>query len=109
MRGRRTSGSMKLRRWRIAGRKRRAEPLYRADDHHFQFKYLPAFAVLAIPAGFLPLPVAKAVWFAVSVALLAAFVALSILLLPQRRRPLWWLCATALVVMGKFYGHELVL
>ena len=39
--------------WKAAARAAHAEPLYRTTDGHFQFKYLPAFAVLAIPIGLL--------------------------------------------------------
>lgn len=95
--------------WKAAVRARAAEPLYRAEDEHFQFKYLPAFAVLAIPAGFLPLQAAKAVWFAVSAALLVLLIALSIRVLPEVRLPTWALTAAVIVAMGKFYGHEVVL
>lgn len=95
--------------WKAAVRARAAEPLYRVEDEHFQFKYLPAFAVLAVPIGFLPLHAAKAVWFATSVALLVALIALGIRMLPDERRPRWLLAIAAVVVMGKFYGHELVL
>jgi len=41
--------------WRAGVRARAAEPLYRDEDVHFRLKYLPAFAVLSIPAGLLPL------------------------------------------------------
>ena len=95
--------------WHAADRATRAEPLYRAEDGHYQLKYLPAFAILAIPLAWLPLPVAKAVWFAVSVGLLCAFVALSIALLPHRRTRVWVLALCAVIAMAKFYGHELVL
>ena len=95
--------------WRSAVRAAAAEPLYRADDQHYQFKYLPAAAVMAIPAGVLPLEVAKAVWFGTSCVLIAALIAQSIALLPDRRRPAWVLAAVAFVAMAKFYGHELVL
>ena len=95
--------------WKAAVRARAAEPLYRAEDEHYKFKYLPAFAILAIPAGVLPLQAAKAAWFAASVGLLVALVALSIRLLPEARQPVWLLTAAAIVAMGKFYGHELVL
>jgi alpha-1,2-mannosyltransferase len=95
--------------WKAAVRARAAEPLYRAEDEHFQFKYLPAFAVLAIPAGFLPLPAAKAVWFAISAALIVLVIALGIRMLPAVRQPSWVLAAAAIVAMGKFYGHEVVL
>ena len=95
--------------WKAAVRARAAEPLYRVEDEHFQFKYLPAFAVLAIPVGYLPLPAAKAVWFTASVGLLVALIALGLRMLPEPRQPSGLLVAAAIVTMGKFYGHELVL
>ena len=95
--------------WTAGVRARAAEPLYRADDQHYQFKYLPAFAVLAIPLGLLPLPAAKAVWLVASVLLVVALVCLSLHLLPDRRRAAWLLAVATVIVMGKFYGHEIVL
>ena len=95
--------------WTSAVRARAAEPLYRVEDQHYQHKYLPAFAVLAIPLGLVPLDVAKAIWFVVSVALVVALVLLSLRLLPERRRPAWLLVAATVIAMGKFYGHEIVL
>jgi hypothetical protein len=95
--------------WRAADRASRAEPLYRAEDGHYQLKYLPAFAVLAAPLAWLPLVAAKPFWFAASSAALGAFVAMSIALLPERRRPTWLLTLCVIVAMAKFYGHELVL
>ena len=95
--------------WTAANRASHAEPLYRADDGHYQFKYLPAFAVLMIPLGAVSLETAKAVWFMTSVALLVGLLVLSVRLLPERRRPTWVLVALTLAVMAKFYGHELVL
>jgi uncharacterized membrane protein len=95
--------------WTAAARARAAEPLYRVEDGHYQFKYLPAFAVLAIPLSALTLESTKAIWFVTSVALLAALIVLSLRILPERRRPTWLLVVVTLVVMGKFYGHELVL
>jgi hypothetical protein len=95
--------------WTAAARAFEAEPLYRADDGHYQFKYLPAFAVLAAPVGRFPLAHAKATWFVVSAALLPILVWLSVAIVPQRYRPTWALVLVVIVVMGKFYGHELVL
>ncbi len=95
--------------WKAGVRARAAEPLYRVEDEHYVLKYLPAFAVLAIPAGMLPLQAAKAIWFAVSSALLVALLALGLYLLPERRRPAWLLVAVTVVAMAKFLGHELVL
>ena len=95
--------------WTAATRARAAEPLYRPEDGHYQFKYLPAFAVLAIPLAATTLESAKALWFFTSVALLTALVALSLRFLPQQRKPTWLLAIITLLVMLKFYGHELVL
>ena len=86
-----------------------AEPLYRVEDGHFQFKYLPAFALAATPLAALPLNAAKASWFALSAALLVALLVLSLRLLAERRRPTWLLVTVMLVTMAKFFGHELVL
>lgn len=93
--------------WKVAGRAASAEPLYRAEDGHFQFKYLPAFAIFAAPLGMLPLAMAKAVWFGLSAALLAVFISLALALLPHRRKPGWLLVTLTVVIMAKFYGHEL--
>jgi hypothetical protein len=95
--------------WTAASRAAAAEPLYRASDGHYQFKYLPAFAVLATPLGAVEWPAAKIVWFVVSAMLLAWLVTLSLGTLAVRRKPTWLLVAATVLVMGKFYGHELVL
>jgi len=95
--------------WTAAARARGAEPLYRAEDGHYQFKYLPAFAVLTAPGAGVSLETAKAVWFVGCVVLLVALVWLSIAILPEQRRADWVLVTLTLVVMLKFYGHELVL
>jgi hypothetical protein len=95
--------------WTAASRASAAEPLYRGADGHYQFKYLPGFAVLTAPLAMLPLAAAKAAWFAASVSLLVLLVSLSIAILPERRRPAWALTLVIILAMGKFYGHELVL
>lgn len=95
--------------WKAAVRAGAAEPLYRAEDEHYQFKYLPAFAVLAIPAGTVPLRTAKAVWYVIAIALAGALLTLSPVLLPERRRPGWVLVIVAAVAMAKFLAHEVLL
>ena len=95
--------------WRIGIRAVAAEPLYREEDAHFRFKYLPAFAVLCIPAGLLPLTASKAVWFTVSAGLIPILIALSLTLLRERHRPAGLLAGLTFVLMAKFYGHELIL
>ena len=95
--------------YRIAGaRLLDAEPLFRADDGHYQFKYLPAFAIAAAPLAWVPSEVGKAIWFAISVWLLFVFFRNSVHGLPNRRlgvKTLYW-CSGLL--MGKFIVRELV-
>src|SRR4051812_45157902 len=62
-----------------------AEPLYRLDDGHYQFKYLPAFALAMTPFAATDPDTAKMVWFALSFGLLAAFVRWSVVGVPERR------------------------
>lgn len=95
--------------WTAGARAARAEPLYRVEDGHFVFKYLPVFAMLAVPAGLLPLTAAKAVWFIVSVLLIVVLIAFSLALPPEKLKPAWVLAAILVVVLGKFLGHELIL
>jgi len=95
--------------WKAASRAAHAEPLYRADDGHFQFKYLPAFAVLAIPLGLLSLATAEVFWFTSSVTLLVVLLRLNVRLPAERRKPVRWLVGIMVVAFGKFYAHELVL
>jgi len=95
--------------WTAASRAAAAESLYRVDDGHFQFKYLPAFAVLVSPASRMSLGIAKGKWLTVSIALIVALIWLSVRLLPDRRRPTWFIVIAVVVAMAKFYGHELTL
>lgn len=86
-----------------------AEPLYRAEDGHFQFKYLPAFAIFAAPLAGVPLPAAKGAWFALSAVLMLALLGLSLRAMPEVRRPPVVLVIITFLAMAKFYAHELVL
>jgi Glycosyltransferase family 87 len=96
--------------WRqSAVRALQAEPLYRPEDGHYQFKYLPMFAVVMAPLGALSQDVGKLIWFAVSVAFLAALLRWSVVALPDRRLSQLTLILITAVLMAKFYLHELLL
>jgi hypothetical protein len=95
--------------WKAASRALAAEPLYRPEDGHYQFKYLPAFAILASPVALAPLPAAKAAWFGVSALLMMALLWLSLRAMPELRRPAPLLLVLTFLAMAKFYAHELVL
>ena len=92
-----------------AGRALAAEPLYREDDGHYKFKYLPAFAFAMAPFAWLDAPTGKALWFGLSVGLLAALLRWSIWAIPRRRPSPTLLIVLTVIVMAKFYGHELTL
>lgn len=83
------------------------EPLYRGEDGHWQFKYLPAFACLIAPIAALPVMAARGVWFFASVALLVVLLNRSLRLLPDRRRAAGFLVGLAILALGKFYVREI--
>src|SRR3954470_8269207 len=95
--------------WTAGSRALAAEPLYRESDGHFQYKYLPAFALLVSPMSRLPLPAAKGLWFGASALLMMVLLGLSIRALPEFRRPPSLLLVLTFLAMAKFYAHELVL
>ncbi len=83
------------------------ESLYRAEDGHWQYKYLPAFAFAVAPLSLLPPVAARAIWFSLSIGLLIWFVSLSLRLLPDRQRAAKLLVWLTVLAMGKFYVREL--
>jgi alpha-1,2-mannosyltransferase len=95
--------------WRAASRAMAGESLYRAEDGHWLFKYLPAFAVVAMPIALLPVQVAKAIWFMATVVTLVLLLRASPRLLSEVRKPQWVLVLATFLVLGKFYVHEMVL
>jgi hypothetical protein len=94
---------------RAATRAAAAEPLYRADDGHYQFKYLPAFAVAARPLTWMRPETAKLVWFALSFGMVLVFVRTLVVAVPDRRLPAVGLGALTGVVTAKFFVRELAL
>lgn len=94
--------------WRAGVRAAAAEPLYRASDTDYQFKYFPAFALLTIPLGAVPIGTARVMWFSLSAAAFVALLALSTEL-PDRRRSRAFLITMLLVGLAKYYAEELIL
>jgi hypothetical protein len=82
------------------------ESLYRESDGHWQFKYLPAFAVAIAPLAKMPPVAARGVWFFLSVALLVVLVNRSYVMLPGRRSRAAFLVWLTILAMGKFYVRE---
>jgi hypothetical protein len=80
-----------------------AEPLYRPDDGHYQFKYLPAFAMAMAPFAFLDRETASGLWFAISAALLVVFLRGSVHALPDRRLRIGILLLIASILLAKSF------
>jgi hypothetical protein len=85
------------------------QPLYQPGDGHYQFKYLPIFALAMAPFALIDLEAAKVLWFALSAGLLTAFLRWSVRGLPERRRSERTLLWLTVLFMAKFYAHELTL
>ncbi len=95
--------------WQAATRFSHGLPLYQVTDGHYQFKYLPIFAMLAVPLTMVDEGAAKMMWFALSVGALVLLLRWSVLFVPERRRRIGVLLALTAVFMAKFYLHELLL
>jgi hypothetical protein len=92
-----------------AGKRLRwAETLYRVDDGHYMFKYLPSSAFLYLPLSHLPLDVAKAVWYFLILAAVVLILSLSNRLLSNGNKSICTLILP-LVILAKFYLRELKL
>jgi Glycosyltransferase family 87 len=93
-----------------AGERLRAgENLYRTEDGHFMFKYLPFSALLYLPLSFLPLEVAKAIWYGALVASAVAMFYLSnrIALGAEKSRRATWVLPP--LILAKFCFREMKL
>jgi hypothetical protein len=94
---------------RAAVRASHAENLYRPDDGHYQFKYLPAFAIAARPFGTLSESTARALWYTLECAMLVMLLRWSVRALPERNMSEGGLIAIAAVLGFKFFFRELLL
>ncbi len=79
---------------RAASRAAAGENLYRPEDGHYQFKYLPAFALPMRPFGVLPESAARALWYTLSCGFVVMLIRWSVRALPERNlseKTLAWL------------------
>lgn len=85
-----------------------AADLYRDEDGHYQYKYLPLFAFVMIPFAWLPLEVATAIWFVITAWLVWLFIGIAARLLPDRRLATGTLIGITMFFTAKFWGLELI-
>ncbi len=93
--------------WKAGKRLLSGETLYRLEDEHYQFKYLPVAAFFYIPLSLLPLSTAKAVWFAFTSLAGGLFVFISYRLLPQKRKPAWMIMGIPVLILLRYFLREL--
>ncbi len=95
--------------YRAGARLRAGESLYRTTDGHYMFKYLPSSAVLYLPFSFLPLSLAKAIWYAMTVVCSFSLFFFSRRLVWGREKAPWYLLAIPPMVLAKFLVVEIKL
>lgn len=85
------------------------ETLYRTDDGHFMFKYFPFAAMLYVPLTYVPIEVAKPIWYGLSVVCMLALFYVAKRLVSSDAVRRWWVLAIPPVVLAKFFLRELKL
>jgi hypothetical protein len=85
------------------------ETLYQVEDEHYMFKYLPASSILYLPLSYLPLDVAKAIWY-----FLVIFCSFSLVyglrrMLPSREVKSVYVIAIPPLILAKFFFREIQL
>ncbi len=85
------------------------ETLYRVTDEHYMFKYPPPAAILYAPLSFLPLDLAKAVWYIVVILSSATIIGVSRNLFPEDKRPVRWILFLPFLVLARYFFREIKL
>jgi hypothetical protein len=83
----------------------RGETLYQTADGHYMFKYFPSAALFYAPLTALPIELAMAVWFLLSLAAFIAIFRVIDRLVPQKR--IAYTLAIAGAILAKYILHEL--
>jgi len=95
--------------YQAGGRLLAGETLYRTADEHWQFKYSPFSALIYLPLSLLPLSAAKAVWFLVVAAAIAAVILVSRKIVAETGPPAVLAAVLAAAVLARFFLRELQL
>jgi len=95
--------------YKAGGRLWAGETLYRTADSHWQFKYSPFSALLYLPLTALPLPAAKAIWFALVLASVAAVILLTRASEGGPGVVSWPALLASFLILAKFFLREIQL
>jgi hypothetical protein len=93
--------------WEAGKRLRLAETPYRFEDGHYMFKYLPSSAILYLPLSYLPLDVAKGIWYFFIIFCSLALIRLSFLLVPSKTEKSKWLMVIPPLILIKYFLREI--
>lgn len=85
------------------------ETLYRTADEHYMFKYLPASSILYLPLSYLPLDVAKAIWYFLVIFCSFSLVYISYKILPSREIKSIYVIVIPPLILAKFFFREIQL
>lgn len=88
-------------------RLRLAETPYRFADGHYMFKYLPSSAFLYLPLSYLPLDLAKGIWYFITILCSLTLIRLSFLLLPSTTEKSKWLMVLSPFILIKYFLREI--
>jgi alpha-1,2-mannosyltransferase len=88
-------------------RLRLAETPYRFEDGHYMFKYLPSSAFLYLPLSYLPLDLAKGIWYFISILCSMALIRLSFSLVPSKTEKSKLLMVLAPIILIKYFLREI--
>ncbi|MFB0566068.1 MAG: glycosyltransferase family 87 protein [Candidatus Aminicenantaceae bacterium] len=90
-------------------RLRMAETLYRVEDGHYMFKYLPSAAMLYIPLSFFPLDVAKGVWYFIVIICSVSLVFISGKILTLKRDISSYVIILPPLILARYFFREIQL
>ena len=88
-------------------RLRLAETPYRFEDGHYMFKYLPSSAFLYLPLSYLPLDLAKGIWYFFIIFCSLVLIRLSFLLVPSTTIKSKWLMVIPPLILIKYFLREI--
>lgn len=93
-----------------AGKRLRAgETVYQIEDGHYMFKYLPCAALFYLPLSFLPLGLAKFLWYSLVIFSLYFLVYTSYRILPSKAEKPKYLLVFTPLILTKFFLREIQL
>ncbi|MGD8538701.1 MAG: glycosyltransferase family 87 protein [Candidatus Aminicenantes bacterium] len=88
-------------------RLRLAETPYRFEDGHYMFKYLPSSAFLYLPLSYLPLDLAKGIWYFLTIFCSLALIQISFSLVPSTTEKSKGLMVLPPLILIKYFLREI--